>query len=110
MASNCWMIVNKKKTLFTSKLDLDLRKKLVKCYIWSMALCGAETWTLRAADQKYLESFEMWCWRRMEKISWIDHVRNEEVLFVSMSRRISYVKYENGRLTGLVTSYVETAF
>ena len=38
---------NKKKTLFTSKLDLDLRKKLVKCYIWSMALYGAETWTLR---------------------------------------------------------------
>ena len=31
-------------------------------------------------DQKHLESFEMWCWRRMEKISWTDHVRNEEVL------------------------------
>jgi hypothetical protein len=45
-----------------------------------MALYGAETRTLRAADQKYLESFEMWCWRRMKKISWIDHVRNEEVL------------------------------
>ena len=60
---------NKKKTLFTSKLDLNLRKKPVKCYIWSMALYGAETWTLRTADQKYLESFEMWCWRRMEKIS-----------------------------------------
>ena len=30
--------------------------------------------------------------------------------FVSMSRGISYVKYENGRLTELVTSYVETAF
>ena len=52
---------NKKKTLFTSKVDLNLRKKLVKCYVWSMALYGAETWTLRAADQKYLESFEMWC-------------------------------------------------
>ena len=45
-----------------------------------MALYGAEMWTLRAADQKYLESFEMWCWRRMEKIIWTDHVRNEEVL------------------------------
>ena len=44
-----------------------------------MALYGAETWTLRAADQKYLESFEMWCWRRME-ISLIDYVRNDEVL------------------------------
>jgi hypothetical protein len=60
----------KKKNLITSKLDLNLQKKLVKCYIWSIALCGAETWTLQKVDQKYLESFEMWCWRRMEKISW----------------------------------------
>jgi hypothetical protein len=52
---------NKKKTLFTSKLDLVLRKKLVKCYFWSIALYGAETWSLRKLDQKYLESFEMWC-------------------------------------------------
>jgi hypothetical protein len=61
-------------------LDLELRKKLLKCYISSIALYGAETWTLRAVDQKHLESFEMWCWRRMEKISWTEHVRNEEVL------------------------------
>jgi len=52
----------------------------VKCYIWNIALYGAENWTLRAVDQKHLESFEMWCWRRMEKISWTDHVRNEDVL------------------------------
>ena len=39
---------NKKKNLFTSKLDLNLRKKLVKCYVWSMALYGAETLTLQA--------------------------------------------------------------
>jgi hypothetical protein len=31
-------------------------------------------------DQKCLESFEMWCWRRTEKIIWTDRVRNEEVL------------------------------
>jgi len=71
---------NKKRALFTSTLDLKLRKKLVKCYIWSIALYGAESWTIRAVDQKHLESFEMWCWRRMEKISWTDRVRNEEVL------------------------------
>jgi len=41
---------NKKKTLFTSTMYLNLRKKLIKCYISSMALYGAETWTLRAAD------------------------------------------------------------
>jgi len=38
---------NKKRTLFTSTLDLELRKKLVRCYIWSVALYGAETWTIR---------------------------------------------------------------
>jgi hypothetical protein len=37
---------NKKKNLFTSKLDLNLRKKLAKCYICKIALYGAETWTL----------------------------------------------------------------
>jgi len=65
---------NKKRALFTGTLDLELRKKLVRCYIWSIALYGAETGTLRAVDQKQLESFEMWCWRRMEKISWTDYV------------------------------------
>jgi hypothetical protein len=52
----------------------------VKCYIWNIALYGAETWTLTKVDQQYLESFEMLCWRRMEKISWTVRVRNEEVL------------------------------
>jgi hypothetical protein len=59
---------------------LELRKKPVKCYIWSVALYGAETGTVWGVDQKQRESFEMWCWRRMVKISWTDHLRNEEVL------------------------------
>ena len=60
----------------------------MRCYVWSIALYGAETWTLRATDRKHLESFEMWCWRRMEKISWTDHVRNEEVLLRVNEQRI----------------------
>jgi hypothetical protein len=56
----------------------NLRKDLVTCYIWNLALCGPETWTLRKADQKYLESSEMWYWRRVEKISWTDCVKAEE--------------------------------
>jgi hypothetical protein len=72
---------NRKKTLCTSKLDLELWKKLVNCDIWSIALYGVKTWTLRKLDQKYLESFEMWCWRRMEKISLTDPVNNEAVYY-----------------------------
>jgi hypothetical protein len=71
---------NKKRALFTGKMDLELRKKVVKCYIWSIALHGAETGIVCGVDQKQLESFEMCCWRRMEKIGWTDRVRNEEVV------------------------------
>ena len=80
-------VIDKKRALFTSTLNLKLRKKLVNCYICSTALYGAETWTLRAVDQKHLESFEMWCWRRIEKISWTDHVRNEEALLTVNEQR-----------------------
>jgi hypothetical protein len=52
---------DKKKALFTSTMGLNLRKKLVKCYTWSIYLYGAEIWTLQTADQKYLEGFGMWC-------------------------------------------------
>jgi hypothetical protein len=43
---------NKKQTLFTNTLDLNLMKKLVKRYIWSISLYGAETRTLQKLDQK----------------------------------------------------------
>jgi len=70
---------NKKRALFTNTLDLKLRKTLVKCCIWSVDFYGVETWTHRAVDQEHLESFDMWCCRRIEKIIWVYHVRNEEV-------------------------------
>jgi hypothetical protein len=39
-------------------------------------------------DQKYLKSSEMWCWRRMEKISWTDRVRNVVLHRVNEERNI----------------------
>jgi len=51
------------------------------------ALYATETWTLTQTFR--LEAFEMWIWRRMEKISWLDKVTNEEVLMrVNEDRQI----------------------
>jgi hypothetical protein len=66
---------------------LNVRKKQLNCYIWSIALYGAEKLTLRKVDQKYLESFEIWCWRGMEKISWTDRATNEEMLHRAKEER-----------------------
>jgi hypothetical protein len=52
-------LLTRRNIFFTSKLDLNLRKKLVKCYMWSIALYGAENLMLWKVDQKYVESFEM---------------------------------------------------
>jgi hypothetical protein len=37
-------------------------------------------------NKKFLESFEMWCWRKMEKISWTERVKNEEELRTVMEK------------------------
>jgi len=51
----------------------------MKCCIGSTTLYGTANLTLRKSDQEYLESFEVWCWRRMEKINLSDRMRDEEV-------------------------------
>jgi len=43
---------NMRRNLFTSTLEVELRKKLVNCYIWSMTFYGTQTWTLRGVDKK----------------------------------------------------------
>ena len=66
---------NRKMSLLTSKLNIELKTKLVR---WSIALYGSETWTPRKLERKYLERFDMWCWKRMEEIKWPEKVNNEE--------------------------------
>jgi hypothetical protein len=71
---------NKRKDLFCGPLKTEIRKRLIKCFVWSTVLYGSETWTIRKADERRLEAFEMWTWRRMEKIKWTDKVSNKKVL------------------------------
>ena len=74
-------IFNKKKTFFVSKnLSLKLKIRMVRCYILPVLLYGVEAWTMTEALMRRLESFEMWIYRRILRISWIKHTTNEEVL------------------------------
>ena len=42
----------------------------MKCFVWSVALYGAETWTLRRNEQNRLEAFKLWIWRSMKLVKW----------------------------------------
>src|SRR6218665_3061607 len=68
----------KRKELLKGGLNRDIKKRIVKTVTWSTY--GAETWTMRKEDVKRIKALEMWIWRRMERISWTEHRKNEEVL------------------------------
>jgi hypothetical protein len=44
-----------------------------------MIVIGSEAWSIGEVDQKRLEAFEIWCWKRMLKTKWTGEIRNEEV-------------------------------
>src|SRR5688572_26861967 len=70
----------KRKELIKGKLIKNLKKQMVKSMIWSVVLYRWETWTMRKEDIKRLEAFEMWLWRRMERVSSMEWRTNEEIL------------------------------
>jgi len=54
---------------FRQKIRLKFNERNIEVLFRSVALCGAKTRTVRKVDQKYHESYEMWCWGRMENIT-----------------------------------------
>jgi hypothetical protein len=94
-----WISGKKTAIIFPCATSTDrvfsLRKKLVKSYTWSIALCGAETWTLRKVDQKYVESFEILYWKKVE-IIWGERRRKYSI----ESRRRRKISYIEGKIEG----------
>src|SRR6059036_2563643 len=70
---------NKRKELLTKRVEYDIKKRMVKVLVWPVVLYGCETWTLLQDEINRLEALEAWLWRGLEKISWRDKIRNDEV-------------------------------
>ena len=51
----------------------------MKCFVWSVALYGEGTQTLRRNEEKRIEAFEMWMWKRTVRVKWTDRIRNKVV-------------------------------
>lgn len=69
------------KNIFTGRnISLLLKIRLIRCYIFTVLLYGVEAWTMTEQLMKKISAFEMWVYRRVLRISWKDHITNEEVL------------------------------
>ena len=56
-----------------------MKKKLIKSCIWSFALYGSETRTLGKKEERAINTFETWSWKKKLKIKWTDRITNDEV-------------------------------
>ena len=95
--------IHEKEKTTERKMNRNLKKRMIKTLVWSVVLYGSETWTMRKEDIRRLEAFEMWTWRRMEKISWTEHQTNEEFWEKLEKREISYTQLDRDRGNGLDT-------
>ena len=59
------MFNNVKQPQCSNNLTLEIKKELIKSSIWSVALYGLEIWTLGKNEERVVNTFEAWCWRRM---------------------------------------------
>jgi len=52
----------------SKNISTTTKGRLLKALVWSIAIYGSEGWTLRSEEEKYIEAFEMWCYRRLLRI------------------------------------------
>ena len=62
------------------QMTLFLLLPLVRALVWSVVTYGSEGWIIHKAEEKQIEAFEMWCYRKVLRVSWIDHRTNEWAL------------------------------
>ena len=53
---------------------------LVKAMVFPVVLCGFESWTIKKAERRRIDSFEVWCWRRLLRPSWTARRTNQSIL------------------------------
>ena len=76
-----------KNLLTNSRLSVQTRVRAIKTYVWSTLLYGCETWIVSREMERRLEAMEMWCWRRMLRVGWVERRSNVSILESIQERR-----------------------
>ena len=68
-------------SIFKSK-DITLLTKvyLVKAMVFPMVMYGCESWTVKKAEHRRIDAFEVWCWRRLLRVPWTTRRSNQSIL------------------------------
>ena len=68
-------------SIFKSKdITLSTKVRLVKAMVFPVVMYGCESWTVKKAEPRRIDAFELWCWRRLLRVPWTARRSNQSIL------------------------------
>ena len=61
-------------------ITLPTKVRLVKAMVFPVVMYGCESWTIRKAEHRRIDAFELWCWRRVLRVPWTARRSNQSIL------------------------------
>ena len=61
-------------------ITLPTKVHLVKAMVFPIGMYGCESWTIKKAEHRRIDAFELWCWRRLLRVPWTARRSNQSIL------------------------------
>ena len=61
-------------------ITLSTKLGLVKAMVFPVVMCGHESWTIKKAEHRRIDAFDLWCWRRLLRVPWTERRSNQSIL------------------------------
>ena len=74
------IMTNLDSILKSGDITLPTKVRLVKAMIFPVFMYGCESWTVKKAERRRIDAFELWCWRRLLRVPWTTRRSNESIL------------------------------
>ena len=73
-------MTNLNSILKSRDITLPIKIRLVKAMIFPRVMYGCESWTVKKAERRGIDAFELWCWRRLLRVPWTARRSNQSIL------------------------------
>ena len=73
-------MINLDSILKNRDITLPTKVRLVEAMIFSLVMYGCESWTVKKAERRRIDAFELWCWRRPLRVPWTARRSNQSIL------------------------------
>ena len=74
------VMTNLDSRLKSRDITLPTKVHLVKAMVFPVVLCACESWNIRKAECQRIDTFELWCWRRLLRVLWLARISNQSII------------------------------